>query len=214
LAAVDAATGVLLPWNHQANDWDYSDPPTNGVQSLDLVGSVLYAGGFFGGMDCQAHSAFAALDALANYTPAATFTPTATPTFTSSSTWTPTVNQTLTATPTPTLTSTALMTPTATPSLTPTPAESSPPFILWPNPSHGEAVTVNPGLTGLSDVRVQVFTTAYRKVQDQLFPQMAPGMILAIKPYDKWGTPLANGLYYLVLTSNKGRWIGKWLVTR
>ncbi len=149
------------------------------------------------------------------FTPTFTFTstPTVTPTFTptstatSSSTSTPTFTATLTATPTytftPTLTATNSPTPTVT--ITATPMFTSTPVIItvtvsapYPNPATGPVHVSIPvqAPTG-STVHWTVYTTAFRKVYDQT--QAIPGnnIILSWPMVDTWGTPVANGVYYV-----------------
>jgi hypothetical protein len=56
VAALDASTGALTPWDPNAND-----PNFNGVYSLAVSGSVVYAGGNFtsvGGYPQQGIAAF------------------------------------------------------------------------------------------------------------------------------------------------------------
>jgi hypothetical protein len=127
------------------------------------------------------------------------------------------------ATSTPT--STPTQTPTATPSWTPTEtptvtaSETATPLpgqvpVVYPNPVSGGTVAVDPALTGVSDVKVAVFTTAFRKVQEKDYPQKGPGQSVSLPLVDRGGSPLADGLYYLVVTTNQGRFILKLLVLR
>lgn len=164
------------------------------------------------------------------YTLTPTRTPTPTATFTLTNTRTPTPSPTFTRTSTPTHTLTAgptsTFTATFTPSLntptntataavmTPTPTGK---ISIYPNPADGtQPVSLHvPGLTGLSDVTVRIFTTAYRKVLEQPFPQQLAGVDMSFKPVDQWGTPLASGLYYVVVTVNGGnKSVGKLLILR
>ena len=55
-----------------------------------------------------------------------------------------------------------------------------------------------PAFTGSADVTVQVFTTAFRKVQENSYPATTYGP-LKILMRDDWGNPLASGLYYVVV---------------
>ena len=80
-----------------------------------------------------------------------------------------------------------------------------------------------PGLNSVADVRVELFTTAFRKVKDQSFPQQPAGVDAAIDLKDDWGTPLASGLYYVVVFSanpstgsgqTASKSIGKLLIVR
>lgn len=139
--------------------------------------------------------------------------PTATPTLTLTPTPTPTstpcmVNGTpCTASPTPTLTAT----PTFTPS--PIPVPQGTPF-LYPNPVFSGFYTIQPFVPSTADVRVQVFTTSFRKVLDWTYGQVAPGQVLTLPAKDGNGTPLANGLYYVVEEADGKRSILKLLILR
>jgi hypothetical protein len=109
-----------------------------------------------------------------------------------------------TATPTNTPLSTPSSTLTVTPSFTPTPIPNQTP-VLFPNPSSGGPVTLFLSLRSPSDVRVELFTLAFRKVQDRTFNQVPVGTDLILDLRDQWGTPLANGLYYVVVTTPLGQ---------
>jgi hypothetical protein len=62
---------------------------------------------------------------------------------------------------------------------------------------------------------VQIFTVAFRKVKEQVFPDRPAGTsTLSISLVDNWGYPLANGLYYVVVQTNQNRWVEKLLVLR
>jgi hypothetical protein len=148
---------------------------------------------------------------LATDTPISTTTPTLT------STWTPLPTDT--PSPTATLLSTETESPTWTetpePSFTPTPiADTS--VVIYPNPSDGsQPVSVHmPGGIGTSDVTVQIFTVAFRLVQLQVLPQLPLGTEIQIELKDKWGHPLASGLYYVVVATNEGRHVAKLLILR
>jgi len=124
--------------------------------------------------------------------------------------------------PTPTRTPTATPTATRTPTNTPTPCATCPPTpvlgpapVIYPNPADGTGpVRLRTGFASTVDVRVQVFTLAYRKVRDETFTQVPAGGEVVLSLDDQWGKPLANGFYYEVVSSPEGRWIGKLLVTR
>jgi hypothetical protein len=116
---------------------------------------------------------------------------------------------TVTATPSPTKTQTAI--PTATASGT----GSTGKIVLYPNPADGtQPVSLRLNLTSPANVKVQVFTTAFRKVLEQSFSQQPVGVDMALTLVDKWGTPLASGLYYVVVTFNNNRLVGKLLILR
>ena len=106
--------------------------------------------------------------------------------------------------------------------------------IVFPNPSSGSAVSVQIGLgSDALDVKLQVFTTAYRKIMEKdLGPMQAGGGINAssvratagnligrnntvlLELKDAKGKPLANGVYYIVVLTEKGKAIGKFLILR
>jgi len=129
-------------------------------------------------------------------------------------------------TPTPTVTNTPCLvngtpctasptpTPTLSPTLTPSPTtipQGSP--VIYPNPvTLAGSFNIQPYMTSTADVRVQVFTTAFRKVADLIFQQVSPGQFLNVPAKDGNGTPLANGLYYLVVNRNGTRFTLKLLV--
>ncbi|HVM33461.1 MAG TPA: glycosyl hydrolase family 8 [bacterium] len=107
--------------------------------------------------------------------------------------------------------------------LTPTPTQTpivSVPVtdpIPYPNPSTGNgpvSVSVSFGQpTG--PVHLQIFTTAFRMVQDiNEGPVNAGAQSFSLNLVDKDSIPLANGLYYVVISTPNGRSIGKILVLR
>jgi rhamnogalacturonan endolyase len=171
------------------------------------------------------------------FTPTLTFsnTPTFTWTFTSTSTATPTESMTssMTATKTPTFTATNSFTatptftntwtPTASPTVTSaftftvTPAPSVPGGTLgiYPNPATGPTVNfLPPTYSGISNVRVEIYTVAFRKVLDETFDAIPSGKAVVVHLTGRGGNPLANGVYYVVVTTNTGRVTGKLLVLR
>ena len=128
-------------------------------------------------------------------TPTHTYTYTATPTLTPSVTWTATSTWTISATRTGTIT----------PTFTQTPVPQKIP-ILYPNPVTGPTVNVlPPSYTGISTVRVEIFTVNYRMVVDETFYSVPSGTSVTVNLTSKWGSTLANGLYYAVVTVNGGK---------
>jgi hypothetical protein len=86
--------------------------------------------------------------------------------------------------------------------------------IVFPNPSTGGPVNVKPPVyTGTATVKVQLFTTAFRKVQENDYSTLPYGPIKVLMQ-DDWGKPLASGLYYVVITVNDHRSITKLLLLR
>ncbi len=86
---------------------------------------------------------------------------------------------------------------------------------VYPNPADGtEPVTIRlPYYSGLSDVKIQIFTIAFRKVQEKVYPSQVWGLI-PIQLVDIWNKPLASGLYYVVVITNEGRSVAKLLIIR
>jgi hypothetical protein len=87
--------------------------------------------------------------------------------------------------------------------------------VVYPNPVTGPTVNVlPPAYSGISNVQVEIFTIAFRKVQDESFLSVPPGMAVTVELTDKSGSPLADGLYYLVVIVDGHRSIGKLLIIR
>lgn len=135
-------------------------------------------------------------------TPTPTVTLTPTDTFTGQPTDTATNSPTLTNTPVYTFTPTS--TCTSTPSFTPplptatyTPMTGSTPVISppYPNPNHGPTVTVDVSGTGLSAVKWDVFTPAFRKIATKTIPA-ATFNHLVWDLRDAEGSPVSDGIYY------------------
>jgi hypothetical protein len=170
----------------------------------------------------------------ATFTPTSTATaipsatPSASPTRTSSRTPTSTLSAspTWSWTPEPTDTPTPSETPTATftenPALTetavPTPSQTSAggtSIVIYPNPSDGTPVHVYvPGWNGTSEVKVRIFTVAFRLVQQLVSSQSPMGKDIQIELKDNWGHPLASGLYYVVIETDLGRHVDKLIILR
>jgi hypothetical protein len=175
-------------------------------------------------------------------TPTSVFTPipSATPTATPTRSWTPVPTYTRTTTPQPTNTGIPTATRTEIPSFTPTttatasvtrtfthtstitltvtateqPGVDKP--VIYPNPSDGtQPVSIHiPGRTGTADITVQIFTVAFRLVQQQIFPEEPLGADVKIDLKDKNGKPLASGLYYVVVSIDGKKTVGKLLLMR
>lgn len=67
---------------------------------------------------------------------------------------------------------------------------------------------------GISDVRVKIYTLAFRLVADTTYPSQASGSVLSVPLTDKWGKNLADGLYYVVVTAGGNKNMGKLLIFR
>lgn len=64
-------------------------------------------------------------------------------------------------------------------------------------------------------VEVMVFTTAFRKVEGIGLSNVPEGVSdVALPLTDPWGSPLADGLYYVVIRAPQGRMIVKLLILR
>jgi hypothetical protein len=67
----------------------------------------------------------------------------------------------------------------------------------------------------VADVKIKVFTSAFRKVWEADIPSMSPpGREVPLPLADKWGAALANGLYYVVVSTDGGILKVKWLILR
>ncbi len=122
-------------------------------------------------------------------------------------------------------------TPTKTSTPTPTSTESDDRPVIYPNPSDGtQPVTVQVALTQATDsVKLQIFTLAFRSIQDMTVSSSSPGVTaslvtgataktwrIPLPASDKWGSPMASGLYYVVITNTADgkKTIGKMLILR
>ena len=86
---------------------------------------------------------------------------------------------------------------------------------IYPNPVTGLTVKLLPSsYSGYSNVRVEIFTVNFRKVQDTTFDSIPSGTAVVVNLTGRGGNPLANGLYYVVVSTKSGRATGKMLVLR
>jgi hypothetical protein len=85
---------------------------------------------------------------------------------------------------------------------------------IYPNPVTGPTVNVLPPAYYLrnEDVRIEIFTATFRKVQDKTYPNVPPGVAVTVDLKDKWGAPLADGLYYVVVIMEGHRSVAKLLI--
>jgi hypothetical protein len=75
--------------------------------------------------------------------------------------------------------------------------------ILYPNPSNGtQPVHLSLPLSKNADVTIQIFTVAFRKVEEHTFISQPAGLPLSLILNDTWGNPLASGLYYVTVNVN------------
>jgi hypothetical protein len=88
--------------------------------------------------------------------------------------------------------------------------------VLFPNPvrTNGPVSLVLPAYSGKATVTVQIVTTAFRLVNQKSFSNQTGASLIALPITDKKGTPLADGLYYVIVQSPAGRLIEKLLVLR
>ena len=105
------------------------------------------------------------------------------------------------------------------PTVTLTPTATATPFprlVIYPNPSSGTVPSslVIP-LAASTDVKIKIYTTAFRKVWEGDYSAMSPpGQTVALPLRDAWGANLANGLYYVVVSTDQGTSKTKWLILR
>jgi len=105
-------------------------------------------------------------------------------------------------------------TSTKTPSFTATPSGNQTP-IIYPNPAPGGTVNLlPPSYSGSLDVRVEIFTAAFRKVRDTTYHDIPAGQPVQVSLTDRFGSPLASGVYYIRVTVNGHRSIAKLLILR
>ena len=162
---------------------------------------------------CYSQPAPTACVPTATATPTGTWftaTPTSTPSLTPTRTDTPSLTPTFSKTPTPTNTPTSTVTSTPSPTLTftpsTTPTEGCHDPGIYPNPVKDQdnfTVHFSPCDQG-SACKIRIFTVAYRKVMEAQIQQVPTGGNLSFPLKDDWGTPLANGLYFLVVDKPNG----------
>ena len=234
ICVADYNSGAFVVWGPTGNFLFNCQKPAYGSPfgiGVDTQGN-LYLGDAAGNDVVKVNGGCLTEPPYGTLTPTATFTSTTTsiPTFTPSptATWTATGTNSPTGTPTSTFsatltrtlsptstpTSTATISPTSTPSLTPTEPCQDP--LIYPNPAKGVdsiQLHLSPCDQGQS-CELKIFTVAFRKVLDKVVSPTPVGMDLTLELKDDGGTPLANGLYYLVLTDGERRTVGRLLVLR
>jgi hypothetical protein len=69
--------------------------------------------------------------------------------------------------------------------------------------------------TAAAEVDLKVFTTAFREVNQTAFYNVSAGWVyLPLTLTDKKGSPLANGVYYVLVATRQGHAVGKLLILR
>jgi hypothetical protein len=89
--------------------------------------------------------------------------------------------------------------------------------ILYPNPADGTTpVGLLFNLDSSADmVKIQLFTTAFRKILEKpLGSAQAGPQQTSFELKDNRGTPLASGVYYVVISAGSQRLVGKLLILR
>ncbi len=120
-----------------------------------------------------------------------------------------------TFTATPTVTATITATEAFSYTFTPVPTMPAGVVGIYPNPVTGPIVQVMPpAYAGLENIRLEVFSLAFRKVLDHTYPNWPNGQPIPLTLTANSGNTLANGVYYVVLTLEGKRYIGKLLVLR
>jgi hypothetical protein len=143
-------------------------------------------------------------------TPSTTNTYTVTPTGTFSTTLT--ISPVSTATLIPTSTQTPIWTPSVTSTWTAAPVTA---VAVYPNPATGSTVNIlPPPYGGTSNVKIVIMTVAYMKVFQETIPQVPSGQSITLALISQWNTRLANGLYYIIVTTKQGQSIAKLLILR
>ncbi len=152
-----------------------------------------------------------------------TLTATNTQTYTTTATATNTVKiiNTSTGTATPILTNTFSTTSTTTPTgtatapftATPTPLGLPAP-VIYPNPCTGSTISIYPGLETPVNVKIKIYTLAFRMVYDSPSQLVMPGQSVAVRLLDRMGAQLADGLYYVSVVINGKNSISKLLILR
>jgi hypothetical protein len=89
--------------------------------------------------------------------------------------------------------------------------------VVYPNPVAGPGpVTLQISLTSpAGQIRISLYTAAFRKVNETTLGPLPAGTTkVTLNLTDRFGTPLANGLYYVVVHVNGQRFTTKLLVLR
>jgi hypothetical protein len=108
------------------------------------------------------------------------------------------------------------VTVTFTPTDSPTPgsAQDVAP-VIYPNPvKNSNTTTLVIGFAKPTDwLQIKVFTVAHRRVKNVTLQSLPAGMnTIPLNMTDDWGKPLADGLYYVLITTPDQKFIKKLLV--
>jgi hypothetical protein len=63
-------------------------------------------------------------------------------------------------------------------------------------------------------VRIEIFTLNFRKVVEETLRDVPPGTAVTIELKDRWGRPLANGLYYVFVSAGGRHEVQRLLILR
>jgi hypothetical protein len=156
-------------------------------------------------------------------TPTYTYTSTPSYTFTLTLSMTPsiTVSRTVTRTVTCTYTMTPSITRTQTPENTTTPTATIPNSyvpdkpVIYPNPSEGKTPPkMLVPLTTISDVRIQIYTVAFRKISDKIYKDVIPGSPISMEIVAANGNKFASGVFYVEIIAQDRHWTSHLLIIR
>jgi hypothetical protein len=85
--------------------------------------------------------------------------------------------------------------------------------VLFPNPVTGDLVhLLITGLRSPTNVTLDVFTVAGRRVLEVKIPNVQPGQVLTLPLKDLKGKSLANGLYFVTVSFDGTRQTIKLLI--
>lgn len=101
---------------------------------------------------------------------------------------------------------------------TPTPVATSIPrgenhFVIYPNPARGSQTNLFlPGGTWPANLKIQIYSLGFRKVREVELRQVQPETPVTLDLFDKNGVSLANGFYYVMVTSPQGKFMLKLII--
>ena len=71
-----------------------------------------------------------------------------------------------------------------------------------------------PATNGPSNVTVKILTVAFRMVQERTYLNVSSETPVLLELVDRWGRPLASGIYYVVVVTSGGQSIGKLMILK